>query len=213
MLEELIPTPPLHFFEVSSPCHRFEDSWRKKHLLPSGAPLEGERSFASVYAAWEPEAVHFLVKCQTPLTEVHFPNIQAGDSFELWIDTRNDKSRTYPTLFCHHVYFLPLDIEEGIPQAGELTRFRGDEKRELADPSHLHLNVIKGRKEGYQMEIKIEKEALYGYEPEIFSSLGFTYRLNRFHGKPEHFSCSSSTLNIEQHPQFWGTLNLEGGGR
>jgi hypothetical protein len=61
---------------------------------------------------------------------------------------------------------------------------------------------------GYQAEIFIPAHCLTGYDPGEFARLGFTYRINRSHGTPQHFSMVTDDYQIDQNPSGWGTLRL-----
>ena len=78
----------------------------------------------------------------------------------------------------------------------------------LCHPEDLHVepNV---EEDGYSLSIEIPSHCLHGYDPLSFSRIGFTYRINRTGGLPQHFAVSSEEYTIEQHPSTWGTLNLQ----
>jgi hypothetical protein len=58
------------------------------------------------------------------------------------------------------------------------------------------------------MKIFIPSQALYGYDVKQFDRLGFTYRINRTGGKPQHFSVNSQDYQIEQQPSLWSSISL-----
>jgi hypothetical protein len=121
------------------------------------------------------------------------------------IDTRDVKTAGFNTRFCHHFFFLSEPVEGLV--AGEITRFRTEDTHELCDPQDL--KVISSRKKNsYTMNLFIPGSCLYGYDPDQFNRLGFTYRLNRAHGFPQHFSVVSEDYQIEQQPSLWSSLRL-----
>lgn len=141
--------------------------------------------------------------------EPQFPNFQAGDSVELFFDTRDVKTSGFNTKFCHHFYFLPEAIEnegEAI-QAGEATRFRTEDVHELCSPQLLEVKTTKGGKE-VKMDIFIPKECLHGYDPSLFERLGFTYRINRASGSHQFFTANGEDFTIEQQPSLWASIKL-----
>ncbi len=135
--------------------------------------------------------------------EPQFPNFQAGDSVELFFDTRDVKTSGFNTKFCHHFYFLPEAIEnegEAI-QAGEATRFRTEDVHELCSPQLLEVKTTKGGKE-VKMDIFIPKECLHGYDPSLFERLGFTYRINRASDHTNFLQQMERTLRSNSNPLF-----------
>jgi hypothetical protein len=49
---------------------------------------------------------------------------------------------------------------------------------------------------------------LYGYDPKQFDRVGFTYRINRHGGNPQHFAVVSKDYQIDQQPSLWGSIKL-----
>ncbi len=203
MLKQISPLPPLNFFQFT-----MEIAEGKVVKLPDLTPFLDEESFAKFSISWTKSGLNFHLEVDKPLEEVFFPEVLRGDSLEIFLDTRDMKSAKSIHRFCHHFVFLPEEIE-GI-RASEVTRFRAEESRPHADPNKLHVKTTL-KKKSYIMEIEIEKEALYGFEPNTFDRLGFTFRLNRLGGDPQHFSVSSKAFNIEQNPNLWGSITLKKG--
>ncbi len=198
MLENLVPVEPVHFFALQLPClQTTKKSLEKQHRLPALEQLYGEKFFATVSLGWHKEGIAICVKSPSLKTS-HFPDIQAGDSVELFFDTRDVKTTGYPTRFCHHFFFLP----DG--QAGEITRVRTDDAHPLCDPE-----LLKAKCDGKEMTIWIPKEALFGYEPAQFKRVGFTYRINRTDKFPQYFTISDEDFAIEKHPAFWASMELK----
>jgi hypothetical protein len=100
---------------------------------------------------------------------------------------------------------LPETVEE--VHAGELTRFRSEDVHELCQGSALQVNTQKKR-DGYSLQIFIPSNCLFGYDPEQFDRLGFTYRINRADGSPQHFCVSTEDYAIEQNPSLWSSMRL-----
>ena len=201
MLKELAALTPGQFFQMS-----YGVPYAKKTKLPDTSGLLSEEGFATVSLEWNEDGLLFVVDVKSPLKESVYPRVQEGDSVELFIDTRNMKSAGSITPFCHHFAFLALPIN-GV-QAFELTKFRGEETHLLAQPRQFEITTQeKFRK--YSMEIFIASDALYGFDPDELTELGFTYRINRYQAEAQHFACSSLDGAIERHPSLWGTLILE----
>src|SRR3990167_3562881 len=205
MIRDLPPISPSSFFHVSASIPRWDKKKKKHTYLPDTSGLLSEDLFARAALYWDEAGLSFHVDVQKPVEEVFFPGCAKGDGVELFIDTHNLKATHSITPFSHHFVFLPMEVD-GI-QGEEVTAFRGDDKHELADPHHFVIKTTLKKRE-YTMDIEIPKEALYGYDPDDFASLGFTYRINRYKGKPQHFAVSSTFFSIEKHPELWATLYL-----
>ena len=121
------------------------------------------------------------------------------------IDTRDLKSAGFNTRFCHHFYFLAQAVEG--QQAGEITHFRTEDRHPLCDSQALECQ-IKSSSKDYILQIFIPSQCLYGYDPKQFDRLGFTYRINRVGGHPQHFTVVSEEYQIDQQPSLWGSLRL-----
>ena len=61
---------------------------------------------------------------------------------------------------------------------------------------------------GYSLQIFIPSQCLYGYDPDQFDRMGFSYRLNRYRGDPQHFSAVTDEYQIEQQPSLWSSVQL-----
>lgn len=204
MGQELPTFNPGGFFEYFVEIPPYEKkSWEKRapiYLLPETSEIYEEEGFAKVFVAFDPEGLYVFTDVHSPLSHTFYPEVTRGDSLELFLDTRNNKSSAFNTKFCHHFFFLPKEAA-GV-QKGEMTRFRGDNSHKLCSPEDLRLDVH-NLKERYQLEIFISKSALVGYDPSLFKELGISYRINRFHGMPQHFSGHTSEFKVEAMPSLW----------
>ncbi|MGE0197611.1 MAG: hypothetical protein AB7N99_09670 [Simkaniaceae bacterium] len=192
-LKDLRPFSPSGFFQVRTKIHR----GGRKQVLPDTTGLLVEEKFADLAVSWSPEGLSFTAQVKKIPEE--------GDYLELFIDTRDLKTTNSITRFCHHFLFYPEEVE-GV-QALEVTRFRGEDKHELADSS-LFIVDTTVKRASYEMEIGIPQEALHGYNPSEFKRLGFCYRFVRKEGAPQHFGISSRFFALEKHPELWATLEL-----
>jgi hypothetical protein len=207
---------PVNFFQIRAFCKHLgytsESSFPKfpktkiePYLLPDTSALCGETTFARVAMGWNEEGIEVYVDVHHPIEHSFFPDIQRGDSVELFFDTRDVKTSGFNTRFCHHFFFLPEAIEGS--QAGEITRFRTEDAHEPCDPAELKVKT-QVRSKNYSMQIFIPSQCLNGYDPEQFDRLGFTYRINRFSGNSQHFSVTSDDYQLEQQPSLWSSLQL-----
>ncbi|CCB85188.1 MULTISPECIES: hypothetical protein [Parachlamydia] len=213
-MDDFIPVSPLNFFQIQVDCYRCEMERKhpflskpipEKFFLPDTSSLSTEDTFAKVALGWHPDGMACTVVVQEPFTEADYPNIQHGDSIELFLDTRDMKNAGFNTRFCHHFFFLPKSVDE--VSCGEITRFRTEDAHELCDSNELKMKADFTSKD-YTIYIFIPRQCLYGYDPEQFDRLGFTYRINRPKRPSQHFSVLSDEYQIDQQPALWGSLRL-----
>lgn len=214
MLEEIIPVEPIHFFAIGVNCHYYggkkEASLPSKHQLPDLSSLFfAEAPFAKVFLGWSEKGLFLTIVTHLSFGNVHFPDTRAGDSIELFIDTRDAKKSGPITRFCHHfcIFPEPFESETKEIQALEMTRFRAEDVHPLADPNLIFVESEK-KMRGREVRIFLPQEVLYRYDPSQFERLGFSYRINRASGLPQYFSASSDEVALESHPAFWASLNL-----
>lgn len=209
-IEELPAIPPLGGFDLSGEIRHCKDPSletliKKPFLLPSISDFHSESSFADVGLAWNEKNLFVGVNVRKPFEETSFSDYALTDSIELFIDTRDVKTTATITRFCHHFLILPQTVD-GM-QMKELTRFRGEESHPLCDPS-LFTFSTEMKKRGYAMMIQLPEEALHGFAPDQIPRIGFSYRINRYHGASQHFTSSSNFFSLHLHPQLWGSFTL-----
>lgn len=207
---------PISFFQMecdckrlpatsAAPCMRLIEKNYKNYLLPNVTSLTDDEDFIEFALGWDLDGLEGFVKIKEPFEKISYPAIEKGDSVEVMVDTRDVKSSGYNTRFCHHFYFLPESIES--KQAGEITKFRTEDKHDWCHPGDLLLRT-KILKESYSLQFFIPSHCLLGYDPEQFPRIGFTYRVNRCGAPPAHFSASSRDYLVEQQPSLWSTMRL-----
>lgn len=199
---------PLQFFGLAADCFYVRGALHpeKQFLLPSTSELLGEESFADVYAGWNLEKLAFCIFSHIPFQKIGEGDFRRGDSVELFIDTRDLKAKGVISRFCHHFLFFPVESQNFLGR--EITRFRSGDSHRLCHPEDLSV-AAQLDEESYRLSIEIPSHCLCGYDPLSISRLGFTYRINRANGPPQHFAVSSEEYAIEQHPALWGTLKLQ----
>lgn len=208
MFEELPSLCPVQFFGLSADCPFLAKGTRpttKQSLLPSTAEMLDEEPFADVHAAWNFEGLHFYVKCKVPFQHIGDGDFRKGDSVELFIDTRDLKSKGVVSRFCHHFIFFAVQLQGCYGR--EITRFRNEDVHRLCHPEDLTI-IPELSSHFYTLDIEIPAQCLTGFDPMSFPRIGFTYRINRTDAPPQHFAVSSEEYAIEQHPATWGTLKL-----
>ena len=180
---------PVNYFALDVDCPK------EGSKLPSTEELTDEEIFADLSIAWSDEKIIVTVQAKADLEH-------EGNSVELFFDTRDLKTAGFNHRFCHHFLF-DADHEE----AQEITRFRTEDRHELADPGSLHLSIEK-KKKSYMLTAEIPAESLHGYAPDQFNRLGFTYRINRAGDSSQHFTLLSREYPLDQSPSLWATLRL-----
>lgn len=215
--EEFVPLTPINFFQIRAECPYIPRSKEQKFptitkaqaqkiLLPDTSELCSEETFAEVALGWNEDGIEAFVRVNYPFKNAYYPEIERGDSVEFFIDTRDVKTAGFNTRFCHHFFFLAEGVEGHF--AGEITRFRTEDVHPLCDSSELKVKSLM-QSSGYTLNIFIPSQCLYGYDPEQFNRLGFSYRINRAEGFPQHFTVVTEDFPIEQQPSLWGSLTLE----
>ncbi|MBI2812250.1 MAG: hypothetical protein HYX67_15670 [Candidatus Melainabacteria bacterium] len=164
-----------------------------------------EERFAEVALAWNETGIFAAAFVDKAFEESAYPRFSDGDAVELLFDTRDRKTAGFPTRFCHQFVFLPQAVQ-GI-HAQEVTHFRTEDTHPLCDAGDLQVEA-EFEKKSYSLQIYIPAQCLHGYDPSSFEKIGFTYRIHRFKGAPQHFSLSSQHFTLEQHPRLWASFNF-----
>ena len=206
VLERVAPLLPIDFFALGFSIPYVKKPFTKLAPLPDTSELLNEESFAKLFLGWSEEGIFVELRVSQEFQEAHYPNFAGGDSLELFFDTRDVKSAGFATRFCHHFVLLPQEVQ-GI-QVQEVTHFRSEDTHPLCDSHQIDLQTDFG-KSHYQLRVHFPPETLHGFDPNVCHRLGFTYKVNRTHGDPMHFSVSSHNLNIAQQPSLWVSLQLE----
>ena len=211
-MDDFVAITPVNFFQLNFDCHylptgfpRLGSGNIKKYTVPSTSDLCSEPSFAHLAFGWNKEGLEFYIQVNQPARKSNVSEITKGDSVELFIDTRDVKSAGFNTRFCHHFFFLP-EMAEG-QGAKEKTHFRTEDRHELCDPKDLKVKALL-KHNAYVLQIFIPSQCLYGYDPEQFDRLGFTYRINRPNGPSQHFSVVSEDYQVDQQPSLWSSVKL-----
>ena len=201
LTEKIPPLAPLYFFGLKIELKR-----GKKTKLPDTSDFLGEERFANVLLGWTEDGLFGEVDVLKPFEEAVYPDYEAGDALELFIDTRDLKEAGFPTKFCHHFLILPYEVQ-GV-QALELTRFREVEQRPLCDPSQIKVKTESSRR-GYTVKWELPAAVLYGFDPKAFDRLGMSYSIHRPKQPAQNFAASSQFVSVAQNPSLWASFRLE----
>jgi len=206
MFEEVPALTVLPFFNIKTDvffAKKAIDVTGKKYLLTSSAPFLAEEKFCEAYMGYNHHALYFHFRVDKPFEEANSTDFRKGDSIEIFIDTRDIKDKTVISQFCHHFVFFAEAVNGVLGK--EVTRFRTEEVHPLCSPKDLKVNAHFAKK-SYVLDIEIKSSSLFGYDPSSFERMGFTYRINRKGGEPQHFAISSSEYKIELQPSLWSSL-------
>ncbi len=209
-LEQCPPLAPLEFFALESELRYSKTApssklMRRSFLLSDTSEWLAEQRFAEVAMAWNEEGIFIDVYVDKPFEEAFYPRFSEGDAVELFFDTRDLKTAGFPTRFCHQFVILPQAVQ-GI-QAQEITHFRTEDTHPLCEASDIQVTAEFANK-SYDLQIYIPASCLHGFDPASFDHIGFTYRIHRFKGLPQHFALSSEHFSLEQHPRLWASFKF-----
>ena len=209
-IDELIPLSPALFFQVSHDVKKGDDlnlskCFKGKHLLADLDELMDEDHFADVAAAWSENGLTFAFSVDQAFTKSDYPAFERSDAIEICLDTRNLSEASIIHRYCHH--FIVLAASNLETSALEITRFRGEDKHELANPADIQVER-QFQSKSYRLKVHFPAHVLNGYEPKQHPTLRFTCRIHRTGGEPQHFNVSSKQYQLMSNPMLWSTLEL-----
>ena len=190
---------PLHFFDVELQIKKGS----KPKLIETCSELLDEESFCEVFLALSDGGIQLRLNVLKPFEKAFFPDVEKGDAMELFVDTRGLPDAHIIHKYCHHFVFLPKEVD-GILGA-EVTRFKTNDKRELASKEHLKVSA-EFTKKGYSMEIFIPDIALFGFDLTEYPNLKLAYIVHRGEYEPNHYPKSNHVYNLKEHPSLWANL-------
>lgn len=210
LFDQLEPFQGVNFFQCYFDLHKkdhlpVKKKYNKPYLLPDTSELLCEKNFADLSICYNEKGVYVDILVHKPFEDIQYTYPSSSDCLELFFDTRDLKTANVIHKFCHHFIFFPKP--QGEVSAIEITKIRGHEQRPLCENHLLHVESL-FHQDSYEMLIFIEAQGLYGFDPSRCDRLGFTYKVNRKKGPPQHFNVSSKDYSFEKHPQLWATLNL-----
>lgn len=204
---------PINFFEIriKAPYHAgkalpaLTTKEGKLFCLPDLAFLTSDDSIGAVGLGWNEEGILLRAEIDKPFEAAFYPDVMEGDSLEVFIDTRDVKTSGFATRFCHHFIFLAEETDGKL--GAEVSRFRQEDSHPLCDHHDL---IVKSKKTktSYSLDIFIPASCLFGYDTAEFNRIGFTYRINRCGGLPQHFTVRSEDYRVEDQPSLWASVQL-----
>ena len=210
--------PNRTYFTYSFPCRYRRKApeidadlsdWNPDHLVPELGFLEDIPKVADVYMAWNEKGLYFAVdvRKQHPVKS-SYTRHWTGDSFQIWLDTRDVKTARRAGRYCHQFNCLPTGggPHEDQPIVKPTQVDRAKERWNAPPPEAIPIasHITSG---GYTMEIALPQEVLSGYDPDEFPRLGFTYYLNNSE-RPSQWWSAGRDLRVYIDPSTWGTAVL-----
>ncbi len=201
-LREFPAILPLHFFQVELVFSR----QAKPKLIENVAEFLGEEPFSEVRIGFSERGIHIDLKVDKSFEKAVFPDVEKGDGFEFFIDTRGIQQAQIVHKCCHHFVFLPKEVD-GISGV-EVTSFKTNDKRDLASKEFLKVSSA-FTKNGYAMQIFIPDNALFGYDLAESSHLKLAYIVHAGSRYiPNHFPKSNLDYNLKDHPSLWADVKI-----
>ena len=194
---------PAHGITLDGVC----DEWDTHHELPDLA-VDGE-SFATVWMAWESDALWFAVKVPRTRAPQVIPNRPAsGDCVELYIDTRDVRSAHRAGRYCHKFIFAPQGragrARHPFFEHAEIARATASPPKVTPDQVEVAASI---EPESYSMEIRLPAEALFGYDVETNRRLGLAYVIHDIE-RPMQVWPHSADLPVWVDPALWAVVEL-----
>lgn len=204
-LEELPEILPHFFFEPQIPIYQKKGSkFSSDHLLPFFQDFHDEEPFADVFIAYDEEGLSLFFDVKVPFTKSDYPDFLRKDAIELFVHTKEAAIGRYMNKFSHHFLFFPQKVA-GISSM-EITKFRGEDQHDLAQPEMILTEVEIGKK-SYQITVRLTKDILHGFDVESSKEIRLDYRIHRYQDLPQNFFMAKEDIT-EHHLQLWPKLIL-----
>ncbi len=181
-MTELVPNRLLFRFEFplrwrESPVVDGELSdWSDDFLLPDHGSLDGEASFARLWAAWNETGL--FIACRVEGRRVPFQcnpkSFWQGDNLRLCTDMRDTRDLKRASRYCQQFFFMPAGggRDGKSPVAGGARIPRATENGPIAEPESLRVaSTRKGAT--YTIEAHVPADALAGFDPREHPRIGF----------------------------------------
>jgi hypothetical protein len=184
--------------------------WDESYQIPDLMGVEGLKSHAHLYMAWNDEGLYFGLQVNRKSRyKIDPKNYAEGDCLELFLDTRDVKDTHRANRYCHHFYFLPGGSgKDGKAPIGRQTSIERAREQAPPCPEESIQVAMRRLKKSYQMEIKLPAQGLNGFQPREFNRLGFTYLLHDTELGLQTWSAGRDQP-VTQDPATWGTIEFQ----
>lgn len=220
--------PQAFWFRLAAPCRRVADLPRSGKgglleldascALPTTAPLDGKAAWADVRVAWNPQGL--AIQVESKKGAVAATSAPAGEADEavqpglqVWIDTRDTRTVSRATRFCHR---FSARLLRGVHGKGGRSALGVEVvqrpiARAVADAPLCRPEILQARaerlKQGWRLELFLPAEALQGFDPETNRRLGFAYQVTD-HDREDQFLGVGREFPVGENPSLWTTLEL-----
>jgi len=215
-----LKVPLRRYFRFAFPCPHLAQAptidgdlsdWPAANRLPDWSRLEGQEPFAEVYLGWQETGLFVALSVPDKArVRVDQQPFWKGDCLEVWIDTRNDKTRREFDEFCRHFYFLP----RGGGPDGQAALAGQAHPGGLKEQTRPHLPEVDVASvvtdHGYTLEAFLPASLLHGFAPQDHPEIGFTYHVNDVQKGQQALSVGKE-CPIHCNPSLWATARLVGG--
>ena len=184
--------------------------WKDEFLLPDLGPIDGAKTFGSVWASWNDDGIALACRVADKSTPLRCnPKVfWRGDNLRLCTDTRGTRNIHRASKHCQQFFFLPTGGGKNgsDPIAGSAAINRARQTAPIVPPGSIPI-VAKISKTGYTFEAYIPASALYGFDPAEHPRIGFYYILeDADHG--QQYLTVGDDLNWHIDPSTWATALL-----
>lgn len=183
------------------------DDWADDYLLPDLGSLDGARSFAHLWLAWNEAGLYLAcrVEGRRSAFQCDPKSFWKGDNLRLMTDMRDTRDLKRGSRYCQQFYFLPCGggRDGSQPVAGSAKVHRAADHAPLVPPG---LVQVACRREGsvYCMEGHVPAAALAGFEPQEHPRIGF-YTLIEDRDRGQQYLTVGDDLNWYIDPSTWAT--------
>lgn len=187
-------------------------------VLPNLKRLDGRESWSEVRAAWNPGGLAVAVqvngKLDAPRRGLPESDTDAVAGIQVWVDTRDTRDVHRATRFCQRFAFrleagdgseiIVKSVQKPIPRAmAEAPKAKPESMPAWAER--------RGRPEGWQIEVFLQREALHGFDPETNRRLGLMVQTTNPRQGDEFLGGLGREFPVESDPSFWPVLELREG--
>jgi hypothetical protein len=219
--------PQAFWFRLAIPCRRIDKlprtAARGRLLdlpascrLPTTTALDGLAAWADLRVAWNPSGLAVAVEAAAR------PGVRAAstedrpdgmDGLQVWIDTRDTRTVSRATRFCHKFAARLRGLAGRGPLLVEVQQ--KPIARAVADAPIARSELIQARAErlgegsGWRLELFLPAQALHGFDPDTNRRLGFAYQVSDPDPeRPDQFLGVGREFPVGENPSLWSTLEL-----
>lgn len=166
--------------------------------------------FAAMRLAWNSEgfAISVSVTGKTNWPSCAPERLHSSDGVQLWLDTRDTQNIHRASRYCHHFVVTPIGggSDGKAPLIGQFPIARAGDDAPEADLETILLESD-ADESGYRVSIWFPTAALYGFDPETYSRMGF-YIVVRDQELGTQYLSVDEEFPYSNDPSLWASLKL-----